>query len=58
MFCPREEGMGWIVRLVETGPAERRRRIDVMEIDRPGDPGEIGNLGLSLAQGQRMRSLW
>ena len=48
------EGMGWIVRLVETGPAIRRRRIDVMEIDRSGDLAEIDNLGLSLAEGKRL----
>lgn len=46
--------MGWIVRLVETGPATRRRRIDVMEIDRSGDLAEIDNLGLSLAEGKRL----
>lgn len=54
MFCPREEGMGWIVRLVETSPAGRRRSVDVMEIDRPGNLGEIGNLGLSLAEGKQL----
>jgi hypothetical protein len=48
------EGMGWIVRLVETGPAGRRRSVDVMEIDRSGDLGEIDNLGLSLAEGKRL----
>ena len=46
--------MGWIVRLVETGPAGGRRSVDVMEIDRPGDLAEIGNLGLSLAEGKRL----
>ena len=46
--------MGWIVRLVETGPAGRRRSVDVMEIDRPGDLTEIGNLGLSLSEGKRL----
>ena len=46
--------MGWIVRLVETGPATRRRSIDVMEIDRSGDLSEIGNLGLNLAEGKRL----
>ena len=46
--------MGWIIRLVEAGPATRRRRIDVMEIDRSGDLVEIGNLGLSLAEGKRL----
>lgn len=48
------EGMGWIVRLVETGSAGRRRSVDVMEIDRPGDLVEIGDLGLSLAEGKRL----
>ena len=47
-------GMGWIVRLVETGASGRRCSVDVMEIDRPGDLGEIGNLGLSLAEGKRL----
>ena len=46
--------MGWIVRLVETGGSGRRRSVDVMEIERPGDLGEIGNLGLSLAEGKRL----
>jgi hypothetical protein len=46
--------MGWIVRLVETGPAGRRRSVDVMEIDRAGDLAEIGDLGLSLAEGKRL----
>ena len=46
--------MGWIVRLVETGLAGRCRSADVMEIDRSGDLGEIGNLGLSLAEGKRL----
>lgn len=46
--------MGWIVRLVETGPAARRRSVDVMEIDRPGDLAEIGDLGLRLAEGKRL----
>ncbi len=40
--------------MIETGPAGRRRSVDVMEIDRPGDLGEIGNLGLSLAEGKRL----
>jgi hypothetical protein len=31
--------MSWIVRLVETGPAARRRSVNVMEIDRSGDRG-------------------
>jgi hypothetical protein len=48
------EGMGWIIRLVETGSAGRRRSVDVMEIDRLGDLAEIGNLGLSLAEGKRL----
>ncbi len=46
--------MSWIVRLVETGPAGRRRSLDVMEIDRPGNLAEIGDLGLSLAEGKRL----
>jgi hypothetical protein len=48
------EGMGWILRLVETDPAGRRRSVDVMEIDRPGDLAEIGDLGLSMAEGKRL----
>lgn len=46
--------MGWIVRLVEVGTSGRRHSVDVMEIDRSGDLGEIGNLGLSLAEGKRL----
>lgn len=41
--------MGWILRLIETGPTTRRRSVDVMEIDRL--PISAGS-GVSLAQGK------
>src|SRR5688500_19127086 len=49
--------MGWVLRLVETGVEGSSRSVDVMAIDRPGDLGDIADLGLTLAQGKRLVAL-
>src|SRR3954465_10803892 len=49
--------MGWVLRLVETGVDGSSRSGDVMAIDRPGDLGDIADLGLTLAQGKRLVAL-
>jgi hypothetical protein len=49
--------MGWVLRLVETGVDESSRSVDVMTIDRPGDLGDIADLGLTLAQGKQLVAL-
>jgi hypothetical protein len=46
--------MGWILRLVGTGIDGQSRGADVMEINRPGGLGDIGNLGLTLAEAKRL----
>src|SRR6266850_979350 len=42
--------MGWVLRLIETGAESPVQGIDVMEISRPRDLGEIANLGLTLRE--------
>jgi hypothetical protein len=49
--------MGWVFRLVETGVEGSGRSVDVMEISRPGDLGDIAALGLTLAQGKQLVAL-
>jgi hypothetical protein len=46
--------MGWMLRLVETGTVSRARSVDVLEISRPHDLGEIANLGLTQAEAKRL----
>ena len=46
--------MGWVLRLVETGTDSRARSIDVLEISRPNDLGDIGNLGLTLPEAKQL----
>jgi hypothetical protein len=41
--------MGWVLRLVGTGIDGHSRSADVMAINRPDGLGEIGQLGLTLA---------
>jgi hypothetical protein len=41
--------MGLILRLVETGIDGSSRSVDVLEIVRPDDLGDLADLGLSLA---------
>jgi hypothetical protein len=36
---------GWMLRLVETGTDSRARSVDVLEISRPNDLGDIGIWG-------------
>jgi hypothetical protein len=49
--------MGWVLRLVETGTEGSVRSVDVLEIDRPGDLGDLADLGLTLAQGKQLVAL-
>jgi hypothetical protein len=44
----------WIVRLVETSVDCDGQATDVMEIAKPGDLGNIANLGLSLAEAKQL----
>ena len=46
--------MGWVLRLVETGTDSRARSIDVLEISRPNDLGDIANLGLTLPEAKQL----
>jgi hypothetical protein len=46
--------MGWVLRLVETGVEGVVRSVDVLEIVRPGDLGDFGDLGLSLMDGKQL----
>jgi hypothetical protein len=46
--------MGLVLRLVETGTDNPARHVDVMEIARPGSLGDIGNLGLTLAEAKQL----
>jgi len=49
--------MGWVLRLVKTGADGSSRSVDVLAIDCPGDPGDIADLGLTLAQGKQLVAL-
>jgi hypothetical protein len=40
--------MGWVLRLVETRTEGAGRSVDVMELSRRGDLGEIAELGLTI----------
>ena len=42
--------MAWILRLVKAGADGSGQVTDVMEIAKPDDLADIGNLGLSLAE--------
>ena len=46
--------MGLVLQLVETGADTRRRGIEVLEIDRPRDLGDIANLGLTLPEAKQL----
>jgi hypothetical protein len=46
--------MGWMLRLVETETDSRARSVDVLEISRSKDLGDIANLGLTLAEAKRL----
>src|SRR5690349_718523 len=49
--------MGWVLRLVEIGVEGSGRSVDVMEISRPSDLGDIADLGLTLLQGKQLVAL-
>ena len=49
--------MGWVLRLVEIGVEGSGRSVDVMEISRPSDLGDIAYLGLTLLQGKQLVAL-
>ena len=44
--------MAWTIRLVEIGAAGEEQWVDVMQINRPDNLGNIANLGLTLAEGK------
>ena len=46
--------MGWVLRLVETETDSLGRGVDVMEISRSRDLGDIANLGLRLAEAKQL----
>ena len=46
--------MAWMLRLVKTGAEGEEPCADVMELHRPGDLGDIANLGLTLAEAKRL----
>ena len=49
--------MGWVLRLVETGVEGPGGSVDVLEIVRRGDFGDIAALGLTLSEGRRLLAL-
>jgi hypothetical protein len=46
--------MGWVLRLVESGTDGSSCSVDVLEIDRPGDLGDLAALGLTHAEGKQL----
>ena len=46
--------MAWMLRLVKTGVEGEGPCTDVLEIDRPGDLGDIASLGLTLAEAKQL----
>jgi hypothetical protein len=44
--------VAWVVRLVKTGTDGEEQWVDVMQINRPDDLGDIANLGLTMAEGK------
>jgi hypothetical protein len=46
--------MKWVLRLVETETGGPARGVDVLEISRPRDLGDIANLGLTLAEAKQL----
>jgi hypothetical protein len=46
--------MGWVLRLVETGTEGSVRNVDVVEIIRPADLGDLADLGLTIADGKQL----
>jgi hypothetical protein len=46
--------MGWVLRLVEVGTDGAGQDVDVMQISRPHDLGDVTNLGLTLAEAKQL----
>src|SRR5690242_17854929 len=46
--------MGWVLRLVENGADGLSGSVDVLEIERPGDLGDLADLGLTHAEGKQL----
>jgi hypothetical protein len=46
--------MGWVLRLVKNGAKDPFDGVDVLEIDRPEDLGDLADLGLTLSQGKHL----
>src|SRR3954469_19739161 len=46
--------MGWVLRLVETGTDGSADSVDVLKIERPGDLGDLADLGLTHAEGKQL----
>jgi hypothetical protein len=42
----------WVVRLVKVGADGEEQWVDVVQIARPGDLGDLANLGLTMAEGK------
>jgi hypothetical protein len=49
-----ESWMGWVLRLIETGVPSPAQDLDVMEISRLGDLGDISNQGLTLSEAKQL----
>ncbi|MFL5254495.1 MAG: hypothetical protein ACJ8AI_16665 [Rhodopila sp.] len=46
--------MGWVLRLVAVGAEGDEQTTEVMEINRPNSPGNLADLGLSLAEAKQL----
>jgi hypothetical protein len=46
--------MRWVLQLVETGSDSLTRSVEVLEISRPNDLGDIANLGLTLPEAKQL----
>ena len=44
--------MTWVVRLVKVGADGEEQWVDVVQIGRPGDLGDLANPGLTMAEGK------
>src|ERR1700746_1178674 len=53
-FADRGLCLGWILRLVETGIDDQPRSVDVMQISRTENLGDISNLGLTLPEAKQL----
>ena len=52
------ESVAWILRLVKINAEGEGRSVDVMEINRSGDLGNIADLGLALDETKRLLGRW